>query len=229
MSLAQRRSAARCVTERGSVRGRDVHRHRPSPGARPQLDRGADRADTGTSGPGRRATVTPSRLSRRTHVKVLMLGSRAGRLANGAVDELTAAGHQIVRCDTSDRRYTCRGLAVGGECTLASTSMWPSSCPRSEPTTSSTVPSARYAIGCPSSCSTPAVPARRPRSRHGRRRPVPICSMSASGSLTYDDYAHAQAVVWIASSDSASSRPPSCTIPTAPSRSPYGETPTVSG
>ncbi len=51
-------------------------------------------------------------------MKVLMLASRAGGLANGAVDEFTAAGHEVVRCDTPDGRYPCRGLAAGGECPL---------------------------------------------------------------------------------------------------------------
>ncbi len=46
-----------------------------------------------------------------------MLESHPG-LANRAVDELTEAGHTIVRCDTTDRRYLCRGLAAGGECPL---------------------------------------------------------------------------------------------------------------
>ncbi len=50
-------------------------------------------------------------------MKILILGSRAGGPANGAVGEL-AAGHQIVRCDTPDGRYPCRGLAAGGECPL---------------------------------------------------------------------------------------------------------------
>jgi hypothetical protein len=47
-----------------------------------------------------------------------MLGSRAGWLAKGPVDELTAAGHETVRCDTPDGRAPCRGLAAGGECPL---------------------------------------------------------------------------------------------------------------
>jgi hypothetical protein len=32
--------------------------------------------------------------------------------------ELIGAGHSIVRCDTADCRYPCRGLAEGGECPL---------------------------------------------------------------------------------------------------------------
>jgi hypothetical protein len=51
-------------------------------------------------------------------VKVLMLGSRDRRPANAAADEFAAAGHAIVRCDTPDARYPCRGLAAGGECPL---------------------------------------------------------------------------------------------------------------
>jgi hypothetical protein len=46
-----------------------------------------------------------------------MLESHPG-VANVAVTQLTDAGHTIVRCDTADRRYPCRGLAAGGECPL---------------------------------------------------------------------------------------------------------------
>jgi hypothetical protein len=47
-----------------------------------------------------------------------MLGSRAAGSADGAADEFTAAGHEVVRCDTPDGRSPCRGLAVGGDCPL---------------------------------------------------------------------------------------------------------------
>jgi hypothetical protein len=33
-----------------------------------------------------------------------MLGSRVAGSADGAADEFTAAGHEIVRCDTPDGR-----------------------------------------------------------------------------------------------------------------------------
>ena len=46
-----------------------------------------------------------------------MLESHPG-VASGAVVRLAEAGHTIVRCDTADRRYPCRGLAPGGECPL---------------------------------------------------------------------------------------------------------------
>jgi hypothetical protein len=50
-------------------------------------------------------------------VKVLLLESHPG-VANGTVTELMAAGHTIVRCDTPDRRYPCRGFASTGDCPL---------------------------------------------------------------------------------------------------------------
>ena len=50
-------------------------------------------------------------------MRVLMLESHRG-IANDAVAEMTEAGYTIVRCDTSDRRVPCRGLAAGGECPL---------------------------------------------------------------------------------------------------------------
>ncbi|HEX4984306.1 MAG TPA: hypothetical protein VFV63_21565 [Ilumatobacteraceae bacterium] len=50
-------------------------------------------------------------------MRVLMLESHPG-VANAAVTQLTEAGCTIVRCDTPDRRYPCRGLAAGGECPL---------------------------------------------------------------------------------------------------------------
>jgi hypothetical protein len=46
-----------------------------------------------------------------------MLESHPG-VANAAVARMTEAGHTIVRCDTADRRYPCRGLTAGGECPL---------------------------------------------------------------------------------------------------------------
>ncbi|HEY3485015.1 MAG TPA: hypothetical protein VGK49_06500 [Ilumatobacteraceae bacterium] len=50
-------------------------------------------------------------------MRVLMLESHPG-VASGAVARLTEAGHTIVRCDTADREYPCRGLAPGGQCPL---------------------------------------------------------------------------------------------------------------
>jgi hypothetical protein len=50
-------------------------------------------------------------------MRVLMLESHVG-VAAATVARLTEAGCTIVRCDTADRRYPCRGLAAGGECPL---------------------------------------------------------------------------------------------------------------
>lgn len=50
-------------------------------------------------------------------MRVLLLESHPG-VATAAVTRLTEAGCTIVRCDTADRRYPCRGLASGGECPL---------------------------------------------------------------------------------------------------------------
>ena len=50
-------------------------------------------------------------------MRVLMLESHPG-VASGAVARLLDAGHTIVRCDTADRQYPCRGLVPGGECPL---------------------------------------------------------------------------------------------------------------
>jgi hypothetical protein len=50
-------------------------------------------------------------------MRVLMLESHPG-VANHAVAELTEAGHTIVRCDTPDRRYPCRGLKAVADCPL---------------------------------------------------------------------------------------------------------------
>jgi hypothetical protein len=50
-------------------------------------------------------------------MRILMLESHPG-VANAAVTRLTEAGCTIERCDTADRRFPCRGLAVGGECPL---------------------------------------------------------------------------------------------------------------
>jgi hypothetical protein len=50
-------------------------------------------------------------------MRVLMLESHPG-VAGDAVAQLTAAGHAVVRCDTADRLYPCRGLMPGGECPL---------------------------------------------------------------------------------------------------------------
>ena len=50
-------------------------------------------------------------------MRVLMLESHPG-VAHAAVTRLTEAGYTIVRCDTADRRYPCRGLEAGGECPL---------------------------------------------------------------------------------------------------------------
>jgi len=50
-------------------------------------------------------------------MRVLLLESHAG-VANDALARLTAAGHSVVRCDTADRLYPCRGLAAGGVCPL---------------------------------------------------------------------------------------------------------------
>ena len=50
-------------------------------------------------------------------MRVLMLESHPG-VANEAIAELTDAGHTIVRCDTADRRYPCRGLVPGADCPL---------------------------------------------------------------------------------------------------------------
>lgn len=50
-------------------------------------------------------------------MRVLMLESHAG-VASAAVDRLIGAGCSVVRCDTDDRRYPCRGLVEGGECPL---------------------------------------------------------------------------------------------------------------
>jgi hypothetical protein len=46
-----------------------------------------------------------------------MLESHPG-VASAAVTRLTEAGATIVRCDTADRRFPCRGLVAGGECPL---------------------------------------------------------------------------------------------------------------
>lgn len=46
-----------------------------------------------------------------------MLESHPG-VGHDAEHELVGAGHSVVRCDTADRRYPCRGLAPGGECPL---------------------------------------------------------------------------------------------------------------
>ena len=50
-------------------------------------------------------------------MRILMLESHPG-VASAAVAQLTEVGCTIVRCDTADRRYPCRGLADGGECPL---------------------------------------------------------------------------------------------------------------
>ena len=50
-------------------------------------------------------------------MRVLMLESHPG-VAGGAIARLVEAGHTIVRCDTADREYPCRGLAPGGQCPL---------------------------------------------------------------------------------------------------------------
>ncbi|HTH05293.1 MAG TPA: hypothetical protein VL916_05460 [Ilumatobacteraceae bacterium] len=50
-------------------------------------------------------------------MKVLVLESHPG-VAHDAELALAERGHAIVRCDTTDRRYPCRGLAFGGECPL---------------------------------------------------------------------------------------------------------------
>ncbi len=50
-------------------------------------------------------------------MRVLVLESHPG-VAHDAELALVECGHSIVRCDTPDRRYPCRGLAFGGECPL---------------------------------------------------------------------------------------------------------------
>ena len=50
-------------------------------------------------------------------MRVLVLESHPG-VARDAEVALVQSGHSIVRCDTADRRYPCRGLAAGGECPL---------------------------------------------------------------------------------------------------------------
>ncbi len=51
-------------------------------------------------------------------MKVLMLGARGSAPAMGATDELAAAGHETVRCDTPDGLSPCRGLTADGDCPL---------------------------------------------------------------------------------------------------------------
>lgn len=50
-------------------------------------------------------------------MRVLVLESHPG-VARDAEMALTKCGHSIVRCDTADRTYPCRGLALGGDCPL---------------------------------------------------------------------------------------------------------------
>ena len=50
-------------------------------------------------------------------MRVLMLESHAG-LGSAVVEQLTAAGHSIVRCDSPDRSLPCRGIAPDQGCPL---------------------------------------------------------------------------------------------------------------
>jgi phage baseplate assembly protein W len=50
-------------------------------------------------------------------MRVLMLESHAG-LGSDVVARLTAAGHSIVRCDSTDRSFPCRGIAPDQGCPL---------------------------------------------------------------------------------------------------------------